>query len=286
LAEPVVEAQPEPAPEPVAEPAPKPGVHGAREAEQARAARLLAAFERLAPTLERLASQPAPAPTAPVVDPPVPVPEAPRPTREAFADPDSYDSALIEWASQKAGRSAAAEATAAAQKAAEAAREAETKAAADKVAREAADELGRAWTEKQTAFVAEHPDYMEVAARDDLAISVAMSHAIANADNGPAIAYWLGQHREEAARIAAIANPVKVVMEIAKIEAKLAVPVPAPVSRAPAPPNPLRSQANAEPRDIYSIAAEGTTEDYAAARQKTMPGHRPFFPAGVDQTRH
>src|SRR5216684_6561052 len=199
---------------------------------------------------------------AEVIPPPAP---EPRPTREQFIDPSDYDAALVTWAMGEADRKAEArfkEATAAERKATQ---EAAEKAAND---RQQSDQMAadRArWEDRRTKAMAKHEDYTTVA-ESDTVVSPAVIHGIFTSEDGPEIAYYLGHHPEEAARLTAIANPSVVMMELGKLAAKITAP-PAPrVTRVPAPIEPLGSNAAAGPKDIDDMSMD----EYAEQRNSKL----------------
>jgi hypothetical protein len=244
-------------------------VHGAREAEQQRVAALASAVEKLVPVLEKLGARPEPA------TPEKPQPPAdPRPVRETFSEPDSYDSALVEWAGRQAGRAVAAEAEAAAERRAAEQKAADEKTVSDTRQAEQVKALADDWNTKQVKFVADHADYKEVTERDDLAISYAMVHAMAQSENGPAIAYYLGKNPEVATRISALTDPLRVAVEIGRIEGKLSVPPPERVSKTPDPPRMMRAQNQAASEKSPD---EESMDEYAARRSpQILATRRPF----------
>lgn len=186
----------------------------------------------------------------------------PRPKRETFDNPDAYDSALVEWA----GRRAAVSATAAAElAAAEATKKSETE-TAQKATDERNRETIKTWNKRKDAFTEEHPDYADVAEADDLKISIPMAQAILEDDDGPAIAYYLGQNPDEAERISAL-SPARAVSELGRIAARLtAKPV---VSTKPAPIKPLNTGTSPATR---KSADQESMEEYAARRTAEMRG--------------
>lgn len=96
-----------------------------------------------------------------------------------------------------------------------------------------------------------HADFDEVARNLDLRITPAMAEVIVESEVGDEIAYYLGQHEEEAARIADL-SPLAAARELGKIEARLTkqetkaegeekeAP---PISKAPAPITPVSKSA-------------------------------------------
>ncbi len=92
---------------------------------------------------------------------------------------------------------------------------------------------------------AKHADFDTVVYNEDLRISETMRDAMLHSENGASLAYHLGTHPEEAARISGL-PPMVQVMAMgrlqAKLEAKAAPAAPAP-SNAPAPITPVRASA-------------------------------------------
>lgn len=103
------------------------------------------------------------------------------------------------------------------------------------------------WNEQVARGRKAHADFDDVARNDDLKITPAMAEVIIESEVGEEIAYYLGQHEEEAARIADL-SPLAAARELGKIEARLAkqetkaegeekeAP---PISKAPAPITPV-----------------------------------------------
>lgn len=81
--------------------------------------------------------------------------------------------------------------------------------------------------EKEAAFVAENPDYEAVAKAPHVPVTQVMAEAMLDADNAPAIAYYLGQHLDEAAAIAK-QSPLQAAISIGRIAERLSAPTPAP----------------------------------------------------------
>lgn len=165
--------------------------------------------------------------------------EPARPQRDAYETPEAYDTAVDQWATQKA-EAATTRAT----------QDAAAKAEADRVAKEASDreasvtaeltKLRDTWQAKRDAAVEKYSDYVEVAEADTLKIDVPMAHTALQADNGTEILYHLGKNPDEAARIAALA-PASQIFEIGKLSATLAQRPAVVASSAPPPISPLGS---------------------------------------------
>lgn len=77
------------------------------------------------------------------------------------------------------------------------------------------------WAEQVEAAKKEFPDFVEVAFSKDVPMTNAMTEAIITSEYGAKIAYELGQHPDEADRIAKL-PPVAAVREIGKIESRIA----------------------------------------------------------------
>lgn len=97
-------------------------------------------------------------------------------------------------------------------------------------------QIAQQFTVKEAEFAATVPDYMERV--EELGAVVPLSaevlEAIALSDHGPAIAYHLAQHLEEADQISRLPPHIAAV-RIGRIEAQLSAPKPKPVSQAPSP---------------------------------------------------
>lgn len=123
-----------------------------------------------------------------------------------------------------------------------------------------------AFTEKQSEFEKEHPDFAEIVGNPTLHITQKMTDVILELENGPAVVYELGLHPEIAHRIAQ-KNPVSVALELAKIEANLGKKSPSTkTSDAPDPPSTItgsRSSASKDPSEM-------TDTEFRKWRQKQI----------------
>jgi hypothetical protein len=140
-----------------------------------------------------------------------------RPTRDSYADPESYEAALVTWASSEAASRAAAEMERRQAEAEEARAEAARVAEANRVEqarldteRRQADALKTSWETKREAALIKYEDFIEVAESPNVPISDAMALVIMNSDDGAEIAYYLGKHPDEAAKIAGMVIPGQV----------------------------------------------------------------------------
>ena len=173
--------------------------------------------------------------------------ETPRPTRESFDTPEAYDDALMDYAAKQA-----------ATKATEEARQAQSQAEVDRANKAILD----TYNQRVENFESDHPDFEDVVYSDDLQLSPVMSRAILEAEDGPAIAYHLGQNPEMAERIAGL-SPAQAVYEIGKISAKLS----SPSKPKPTVITPLRSRNNAGPKTPQEMSM-AEYADYRAGQQK------------------
>lgn len=114
------------------------------------------------------------------------------------------------------------------------------------------------FAEKVTAFRAEHPDFDAVTGNPALPITEAVVEVILDADDPPAIAYYLGQNPHEAASIAQM-TPAQIGRAIGRIEAKLSEPPPA--SEPPRQP---------EPKTVTKAPPPVTTLSGAPAIKKSV----------------
>lgn len=174
-----------------------------------------------------------------------------KPTMEQHGfDVAAYTEALYEWHKQQDAKSA--------QKAKEA---------------ESEQERAKRYQDSVHAFAEQHPDFHDVF-HGGVPVSVAMAEAITETDNPAAIAYYLGQNLDEAARIAAM-SPTAASRAIGRIEAKLesqAAPAAAEQARQPetktvtkAPP-PVTTLSGAPP--VVKDLTEMSMADYDAKRRK------------------
>lgn len=262
------EPVPDPVPEPQAPPEPTAAV-GTEEAEPPRRAKpspidridRLAARARAAEEAARYWQEQA---TAPKPEPEAPKAAAPaKPTREQYQNPDDYDAALVEWAAMSAVQRHRAETEAAET----ARRETEARTAEQASRREQFAKVEQDWTTRRATFAAEHPDFAEIAEADPLdggpPITGSMAMAIKISENGPEIAYWLGQNTEEAERIAKIPDEARQMFEIARLSGRLA----AGGARAPTTPPPITPLRGAAAAATRRSPEQETQEEYSARRR-------------------
>lgn len=196
--------------------------------------------ERLA-AIERRLAEPAAKP-AETAKPAAEAPPAEKPKPSDYADYEEYLDARDAWKKDADQREA---------KAAEATRKAEEAARARSTEQAARVD---AWKTQCEAAEERYDDFKAVAFQESTPISPAMQDAILDSDRGADIAYYLGQHQDEATRIAAL-SPVAAVRAIGRIEAALE-PAAAPKSPAVKPPatEQPKTKASAAPKPIRPLS--------------------------------
>ena len=162
---------------------------------------------------------------------PAPAPQAdadaePQPSQ--FEDAFEYAKALADWSAKKALKDRDRQ-------------EAERKRADEEAQRH------KAWAEKVNKAKAELPDFDEMVASSDVAVSNEVRDAIIESDVGPQVLYYLADNPEFAEKLASMSS-LKALREIGKLEAKLEKSESAPEvktvaakSNAPAPISPLKA---------------------------------------------
>ncbi|MFD1558348.1 hypothetical protein ACFSHT_22410 [Paraburkholderia silviterrae] len=176
------------------------------------------------------------------------------PTPPEFIDPEQYQRDMAEYTRKVTERSVKMQL-----REAEVRRQTE---ATEKSNREAAAAHAQAWQGRRTKALEEMPDYAEVAENPAVHVSQTMAIAITSSENGPKLAYHLGQHPEVAERISRMA-PALQLMEMGKLEAQITAPKAPAVSKTPPP---IKHQAGAGTPQSKS-ADEMSMEEYAASRQ-------------------
>lgn len=234
-----------------------------READEGRTA-----AETRAVAAEKLAADAAAALKA-LTEPKIQVEAKPRPVRDTFDSPEAYDAALIEYASEKAAAELQAKSD---KQRADADREAAEKTASDTATAAAAAQKTQfestmtKFNERVMSLATDMPDFSEVVQSDDLLITPEMASVILPSEEGPRMAYYLGKHPDEAARIAAL-PPVQQIFEMGRIHAGL--PKIKLVSTAPAPITPLGSRS-----DATKTPQMETMDEYADRRNTEIRKQR------------
>lgn len=197
--------------------------------------------------------------------------EDPRPVRETFEDPTTYENALVDWADRRAKLVAKADAEKAVADALTK-EKTETQAKADK---ERNDKVLADFAERKAKFVEDHPDYDALVEKEDkehpeneLQISIPMANCILTDEDGPAIAYYLGQNPDEATRISKLPG-VQAIAAMGRIAARLNSK-PAPVTK-PAPITPLKTGAE---NAVTKSPAEMSMDEYGAMRNRQIANEK------------
>lgn len=141
------------------------------------------------------------------------------PKREQFRDDEAYLEAKLEQLAEK--------------KAAEKISQLERQKEHEKQSEQFLDRVEKA-SEK-------YPDFQQVAGNPNLPINDGMAEFISDSEHGPDVAYYLGEHLSEAAKIAQM-SPIKAARELVRIEAELSTKPPVKTSSAPEPITPIGSR--------------------------------------------
>lgn len=154
------------------------------------------------------------------------------PQRDQFESYEDYLEARAEW------------------KVEEKLREREARVAKEREAEQAkayTERIEANWNERLESARQRYRDFDEVVlSNDELPVTPAMGEAIKASDVGADVAYHLGKHPKEAARIAAL-DPVSQIFEMGKLAARISTK---PVSNAPPPLEPTRGGRSSS-NDIY-----------------------------------
>lgn len=177
-----------------------------------------------------------------------------KPTLEQFEfDQERYLDALADWKLSER------------EKAAEAKRK-------EAEAKESAAKRTQTFAEREAAFASDKDDYHTLARDPTLPVSEAMAEAILETDEGPALLYYLGQHRDEAAQIARM-TPHAASIALGKIAARLTAPPPKPepeISAAP-PPAPIVKPTAPVPK---GLSDDLSVKDWLRERNKQLAKKR------------
>lgn len=193
---------------------------------------------RLDKALAALEKVTAPKPETPKDDP--------RPSREYFDTPDAYDNALEDWAGRRAA------ATAVQQDAQKRQHEA--------VKAEAESQIAT-YNARRATFVTDHADYAEVVEADDVQFTPALTIAIVNDEDGPAVAYHLAKNPDELERLSKM-NVAQASAAVGRLATRLAH------TPAPAKPTPMKPVGS---RQAPVKTTEGESmEDYGRRREAEL----------------
>lgn len=213
-----------------------------REEERRRAERLEAMLERQLSQAQKPEARPEPQP----------MPETrPKPTRESVEyDEDAYIEALTEWKLEQ--------------------REAK---AIQQYRRQQEEQqrqsLEKSYEQRRAEIVTKGKEKYEDFADVVFSLPVDVMHvgvaqALMETESPSDVAYWLGKNPAEAARIAKL-SPMKMAVELGKVETRLSSPPPKPTTTAPPPVNPVggREPAQKDPNKM-------TTAEWMAWREKQL----------------
>lgn len=114
--------------------------------------------------------------------------------------------------------------------------------------------------------VTDYDDVISDAVADGMQLPPHLIDTIAMSERGPALAYWLAKNPSQASKIASM-SPLLAAKELGRIEEKISPAKPRTESKAPAPIKPVTARASS-PKDLSSIAATGSYEEYRAARMR------------------
>lgn len=128
------------------------------------------------------------------------------------------------------------------------------------------------WAKRQAEFAAKTPDYEEKAFYAPITKEVA--EIVKDLEKGPAVAYYLGEHPDEARAISAMSER-QAAIAIGRIEAKLDQPAapastPKPVSKAPPPPPQIEAVEPAVNKDPSQM----TDAEFAKWRKRQIAQRR------------
>lgn len=113
-----------------------------------------------------------------------------------------------------------------------------------------------------------YPDFQQVAGNPNLPINEGMAEFIADSEAGPDVAYYLGKHPNEAAKIAQM-SPIKAARELTRIEADVSSKPAVRTSSAPAPISPIGNRGS-----VQTSLANMDFAEYKKARAAMNPSWR------------
>lgn len=193
---------------------------------------------------QQVAAPPAQAPTAPQ--------GTAKPTLEAFNyDQEAYTAALVQHEAQRLI--------------------AEQRQAEQQTRQQQEAQAARANFAEKSAKIAElHADFHEVVTNPALPVNQVMFDTILSLDDGPAVAYYLGTHPAEAAKIAGL-QPYAAAAALGRLEAKLASAKPSTTTRAPAPVSTIAGNANPS---VTKSLEDMTPDEFSRYRNQQIYGSR------------
>lgn len=135
------------------------------------------------------------------------------------------------------------------------------KASMDALKKQAQQEAAENWQSQVAEAKARYADFDTVALDPRVPINDDMAGIIATSDVAADVAYWLGLHRQEAAKIAQM-EPLEMARTLGQIEARVSLPKPKTQTEAPDPITPVRPRSGAT-KDPSKMSME----EYKAARK-------------------
>lgn len=139
---------------------------------------------------------------------------------------------------------------------------AETQQEIDRIEAQKRQEMARDWAAQTVEAKAIYPDFDAVVYAQDTPITQSMAELLTSSDVGADIAYHLGTHKAEAARIAGM-TPIEQAMAIGRLEASVSRPRPRTESQAPQPVKPVKGSATPG----LKSPDEMSMDEYMAARK-------------------
>lgn len=207
-----------------------------KEAKEAQEAR-----DKLARDLEEMRKR---------YEPPKPEEQEPEPVREAFQSDQDYIKALKDWTADDTLRK-------------------EEKRKAEQAEKEQAEKRAKDWSNRVEEMKKGTPDYEEVIGKSaNIAVAPHVESAILNAEDGPALLYYLAKNTEVVDKLNKM-EPVAAIFELGAIKSKLEPKKSEEkketkeISKAPAPINPIKAGAAGEVGDTSKL----TYDDWKAKRR-------------------
>lgn len=129
------------------------------------------------------------------------------------------------------------------------------KARVEAIEKQRQQEMREAWLDQAADARGRYADFDKVVTDGNLPITEEMVQVIVGSDLGADLAYHLGTHREEAARIAQM-EPLEMARTLGALEARLSLPKPKTNSDAPDPISPVKPKASARNKDPEKMTFE------------------------------
>ena len=117
--------------------------------------------------------------------------------------------------------------------------------AAEQAAQQTQREQVEGWNAQIEEARGRYKDFDQVALSDNLPITSQMARVIASSDKGADVAYYLGTHKQEAAQIAQMSDPLDMARALGAIEARVSLPQPRTNTQAPDPVTPVKPKSSA-----------------------------------------